>query len=399
MIKEKEYPATHSMSTSWFAVDSEGNVGLIEFNANGPVPTVVQPESCIEYIIQDVFVDMSGKIKRSILNNEQVDLLVSCLDFKPFSKKASFLFNSLWRTNPQLKDEFFDIMKGNEDAMVIFSENKGLYWVNYLSDSEEYKIFKRLRKSSCLLSYAHFWLDLFEEESLKVILPKGYEKFPMFIYAQEYWNPALQRIHSPSVSVKAKQLTEDNKERALHLPFSFRDTEQFQIPFYYPSFWMSGEDLSPSDARYTTLKIEENKTPFVRTAELAIPTHIYRDDYSSTFTFEPTIAIIKKDDSYILEKLPGYVLKHAFELNYLNRSEYLKELLKYYRPYLLIVMGGALSSLENHFSIIDKKLILDDEEYPIFTSGEVVQRKEEIIALATKSYRGSKDPMILDKKE
>lgn len=83
----------------------------------------------------------------------------------------------------------------------------------------------------------------------------------------------------------------------------------------------------------------------------------------------------------------------------MNRSEYLKELLKYYRPYLLIVMGGALSSLENHFSIIDKKLILDDEEYPIFTSGEVVQRKEEIIALATKSYRGSKDPMILDKKE
>ena len=38
MLIDEEYPATHSMSTSWYIVDEEGNVGIMDFNANGPVP-------------------------------------------------------------------------------------------------------------------------------------------------------------------------------------------------------------------------------------------------------------------------------------------------------------------------------------------------------------------------
>ena len=38
----KEYPATHSMSTSWFAIDEEGKVAILNFEDNGPIP---QPAS------------------------------------------------------------------------------------------------------------------------------------------------------------------------------------------------------------------------------------------------------------------------------------------------------------------------------------------------------------------
>ena len=38
MLIDKEYPATHSMSTSWYIFDEDGNVGIMDFNANGPVP-------------------------------------------------------------------------------------------------------------------------------------------------------------------------------------------------------------------------------------------------------------------------------------------------------------------------------------------------------------------------
>ena len=38
MKTDKEYPATHSMSTAWYIVDEEGNVGILDFNENGPVP-------------------------------------------------------------------------------------------------------------------------------------------------------------------------------------------------------------------------------------------------------------------------------------------------------------------------------------------------------------------------
>lgn len=35
---DKEYPATHSMETAWYAADEDGNVALIMYNDNGPVP-------------------------------------------------------------------------------------------------------------------------------------------------------------------------------------------------------------------------------------------------------------------------------------------------------------------------------------------------------------------------
>lgn len=35
----KEYPATHSMSTSWYAIDADGKVAFLSFDENGPVPS------------------------------------------------------------------------------------------------------------------------------------------------------------------------------------------------------------------------------------------------------------------------------------------------------------------------------------------------------------------------
>lgn len=41
---DKEYPATHSMSTSWYMVDDEGNVGIMQFDDNGPIPLGVRQD-------------------------------------------------------------------------------------------------------------------------------------------------------------------------------------------------------------------------------------------------------------------------------------------------------------------------------------------------------------------
>lgn len=34
MITDKEYPATHSMATSWYCVDEDGNVGIFDIDDN-----------------------------------------------------------------------------------------------------------------------------------------------------------------------------------------------------------------------------------------------------------------------------------------------------------------------------------------------------------------------------
>ena len=41
MKTNKEYPATHSMSTAWYIVDEEGNVGIFDIDQNGPQPAAL----------------------------------------------------------------------------------------------------------------------------------------------------------------------------------------------------------------------------------------------------------------------------------------------------------------------------------------------------------------------
>lgn len=50
MIIDKEYPATHSMSTAWYIVDEDGNVGIMDVNENGP-SIVNYRETCLADLI------------------------------------------------------------------------------------------------------------------------------------------------------------------------------------------------------------------------------------------------------------------------------------------------------------------------------------------------------------
>jgi len=47
-LAKKEYPATHSMETSWFAIDEDGAVAVLHFEENGPVPTCARQDSDID---------------------------------------------------------------------------------------------------------------------------------------------------------------------------------------------------------------------------------------------------------------------------------------------------------------------------------------------------------------
>jgi len=44
----KEYPATHSMETSWFAIDEDGFVAVLRCEENGPVPKCAEQDSDID---------------------------------------------------------------------------------------------------------------------------------------------------------------------------------------------------------------------------------------------------------------------------------------------------------------------------------------------------------------
>ena len=75
---DKEYPATHSMSTAWYCVDEDGNVGIFDIDDNGPVPLV--GEQNVEFVDDAIWDEFPsepiGHIRHFPLTSEQISSLL-----------------------------------------------------------------------------------------------------------------------------------------------------------------------------------------------------------------------------------------------------------------------------------------------------------------------------------
>lgn len=69
MIKGKEYPATHSMWTAWFAIDEDGNVAIMECDDNGPAPVGVLTDETSDSLLYDT---LTSKEHRIAYTDEQL---------------------------------------------------------------------------------------------------------------------------------------------------------------------------------------------------------------------------------------------------------------------------------------------------------------------------------------
>ena len=77
MKTDKEYPATHSMSTAWYFVDKDDNVAIFDIEDNGPIPTEASKSdsSISELCFDDPIVNTDGT-KRLNFTDEQVELML-----------------------------------------------------------------------------------------------------------------------------------------------------------------------------------------------------------------------------------------------------------------------------------------------------------------------------------
>ena len=235
---DKEYPATHSMSTSWYIVDEDGNVGIMDFNANGPVPWGTE-ETVSEDLVWGLDSDKVDLTEEQILyalgescTPEEVD------DYSDFiiqiDKSRKELFESL------CKDGGFEID-------VCYSESFGLYevpyrvWLESKSDNVEFlheetiwqklldnHIIKRVYKKT------DFYIDE-EYRDGKWIPSLNFEKMPYYLYWQPYSSIQLSElVNKPDCPVKISQLSESMQKRAYHLPIKFDNTPKIQIAEFIP---------------------------------------------------------------------------------------------------------------------------------------------------------------------
>ena len=131
MKTDKEYPATHSMSTAWYVADADGNVGIINFNENGPVPLETE-QTCVKELIFGHEEDYKRKIFLPIdLTDEQIDDLI---ENPHLPEDEDWWFDCAILIDTDKEKLFFDLIKEKKDFEVelCISKKRGIYKIDAL---------------------------------------------------------------------------------------------------------------------------------------------------------------------------------------------------------------------------------------------------------------------------
>ena len=138
MKTNNEYPATHSMSTSWFGIDKDGNVALIDFNENGPVPSFLGEESS-ESVIGDVIPAKITDLKTYIsFTDQQAEHLIDAMTDADANNQVEF--TNIVQINPLKTEQFISLYDKNshkytskdfDDKLLCLSYKYGIYVLNF----------------------------------------------------------------------------------------------------------------------------------------------------------------------------------------------------------------------------------------------------------------------------
>lgn len=91
MITDKEYPATHSMATSWYCVDEDGNVGIFDIDDNGPIPVGEYRQNCVDEVFYEDFTFDEAQFKRLHLSPIRYPRCWNLWILKMFGRKVSLI--------------------------------------------------------------------------------------------------------------------------------------------------------------------------------------------------------------------------------------------------------------------------------------------------------------------
>lgn len=416
MKTNKEYPATHSMSTAWFAADEDGNVAIFEFNENGPVPLDL-PETSIESIFIEDFAEykegelipsvnftdeqvdeMIGKYKEKIVNPTSVDVLSECIIKIDLSKEKKFL----------------DIAK-KDNEVVCLSRKLGYYYFCWCNDFPN-----EILETIEIVYKAHFHCnDVYNEETNEVEFEYFYPNVPYYIYAQPYWGEfPIKRLVIPKCPARVSQLPKNIQKNITVLPIKFHDADYMQIAEYKPcenscdrNDAIISYEIFPSikiKCKYFELPDANGNMFYYLGSSLLHP----ENDSESQGTFFPTIMFFvapdfckQYDKKMKMRKVIGSNYCTIPIFNYLSaKDNFLQKQVEtnilFFNPYIIIIETGLEKKLKQIYTFTaDHKIEICGQCFPYFLFWEMEQHRDEILEYSNKEYRGIKIPTKLTKDE
>lgn len=289
MKTDKEYPATHSMYTAWYVADEDGNVGIMDFNDNGPVPWETEQTS-VDSLVYGHDEDYENKEFLPIsLTEEQIDDLMD----NPHSPEEEDLWlDRIVQIDMNKEKEFLELAKNPDfDLERCVSRERGLYDIGAFrctSDSETDGRCQILENSTLrtmidqgmilrVFDKKDFWMTD-DWEGDEIVHKKNFSSAPYYLFHQPYWVHELPVcMNVPKVPVKLEQIPEKFRERVLRLPLRFKDTERFQIAEWYPC--VASEVPTRTEivngCEYELLPLTDGSQAYICT-EIILPSEFYR---------------------------------------------------------------------------------------------------------------------------
>ena len=457
MKADKEYPATHSMSTAWYVADIDGNVAIIDYDGNGPVPWGTE-DTCIENLI---FGDDDNSTELQIaLTDEQIDELME----KPHRPEDEdmWYYGCIIQIDRNQERVFLELAKRKDfEIEYCLSKERGLYQIDAFEclDEKTYKVLKDSTLQIMLdkgIIYTVYKLKDMNTNSIwkdeQITFEKGFDNLPYYIYCQPYWTSSLpERLNIPENPVKLSQFPEQLRKRIPILPFKFSEQKNFQIAEWIPCDFHGGEIVEVVDGfEYTLTVMTDGSEAFVLTGLDAVdymkycserekyhctecnPWHDCHTDFAFQRSSQPTVMFITnplervayseriksdiihsnsislafirrvpyKTKNYMTsDDLRKVVSDKMLKDFYLNSSCYLEDIIGRLKPNVLVLDDMSYAVIGQKYVFDDHRVRIRGLSYPVYKRSEVGTYQDEIEKLAQLPYRGKTMPQVISKEE
>ncbi len=443
MKQDKEYPATHSMSTAWYMVDDEGNVGIMEYEENGPVPYGIEESLSFDDLLFG-YDDGVNDIVKFDLTDEQVSVFLK----NPCNpSQYEWYGNCIVKIDTTKTERFLKLSayKGEKNiSCCCISKNMGVYFIDTWRCVKDYSkqviegVLKTMLDENIIVEVYDFKeidsLD-FEEIDLKY-------DYPYYLYSQPY-NPKLlqKKVFTPKNPVKISQIPEYFRNKIHRIKGCFKDLENIQIAQRYQCKFYGWESSYIIDGViYELITLEDGNKGYVKTDILAYPFKDYCPDAKQSScneycldrlyeinnkiidTDKPTVLLICSYYNYFANKIsflstqsciieysefvpcayfPEYESNLKDYLDEISRraKPYLEKMIEYMNPYVIVSDNDYFEVLKQTYGISNGEIEINNNIYPIYNIDDINEYKEEIIQLANQEYRGIYYPMVISQEE
>lgn len=405
MLLNKEYPATHSMSTSWYGIDSDGNVAIFEFDENGPVPQLTEQEG-IEGILGWKFVEeLSSGMKSLTLTEAQAnEVIVHLNDFvsvEQIKYTSSIVKIKSGRIEEfeQKVSEIREAKKYNCFAPNILYLNRTLGLLVVSLDGVYNHVLEEILASGIIEKVRCFEFDnenQWDEVTKSVKYSHECAGMPFYLYQQPYWPQYLtERTYVPAYPLKEEQLNPLARALALRFDRSFSEIDKLQIAAYFPYDAELDQQAIDSDGEAFWLPVNNNEEALIKVSEIPGTVNLGVEIIEVSSVCPTIVVVMVGEQEDYMWKWKTHVYKSSLCVMRVYQKQHLTErriidLINHVNPYVIIVYDDLTDFFEASFAYTDKKAVINGQCYPVLLESEVDGNMAYLDEQSLRPYRGKR---------